>query len=224
MRQGRISQERRLPAWLKPLWQRFLRQAWFVHPGAHLRVSLSPNQSFTILETAAKPSVNRLHLRKVFSDGRRYFLRPQEKGFIMWTTNKVFWHHRRRTFPSAVLYGVFERIDEQTYVLTMRSHIRFFYGIQALFLPLFMTSMIVFMAWSIGLMLLLIVGLFALSWLSHRLTAQLEAYEMVFFIEKALEDFIPVVPLLEQQEQVIQMNGMPNFAEAWDEFYQQQRK
>ena len=172
----------------------FLRRAWYVHPGAHLRLTTTPSETYKVLEIAAKPSVKRLHLRNVFTQGRRYFIMPRDGGgFRMMTTNKIPWYPSR-TSASAVLTGDFEKIDDTTSRLTMKSRIRTFYMLQSLFMPSFMASMLIFMRWHLVLIAASIVTLYSLSWMAHRYNAALEAYEMIFFIEKALEDHIPEPP------------------------------
>jgi hypothetical protein len=197
-----------------------LKRVWYVHPGAYLRLKLSPSQTFKILEIAAKPSVERLHLRDVFSQGRRYFIYAKKGGsFRMVTTNKIPWYPRRRTSVSAVLNGDFEAIDETTTRLKLHSRIQIFYLLQSLFMPTFMTSMLVFMAWHVAIIIFCIGALYTLSWLGHRYNAALEAYEMVFFIEKALEDFIPAPPpVLASESTVADVVLESGFAKAWDKF------
>ncbi|MDQ7035313.1 MAG: hypothetical protein Q9P01_10905 [Anaerolineae bacterium] len=116
----------------------FWRRAWYVHPGAHLRVTISPSQIYKILETSAKPSAKHLHLRVVFARGRRYFIFPKDGGnFHMITTNKVPWFPRRTT-ASAVLFGDFEKIDDATTRLKMTSRIKIVYLLRSFLWPTFM--------------------------------------------------------------------------------------
>jgi len=208
------------PTWVSGLRHWFLKRTWYVHPGAHLRVSITPSQTFKVLETAAKPSIQRLHLRNVFARGRRYFIFPHTRsGFRMVTTHKVFWHPRRRTSASAVLIGHFEPIDADTTRLSVHSRIRTFYLLQVFLWPTFMTSMLVFMLWPVWLIGLCIGALYGLSWLAHRYNAALEAHEMIFFIEKALEDFIPEPPAtLPSKSSAADLILKRDFVEAWDKF------
>jgi hypothetical protein len=204
-------------------WQRLrqalLKRVWYVHPGAYLRVKLSPSQIFKILEIAAKPSVERLHLRDVFSRGRRYFIYAEKGGsFRMVTTNKIPWYPRR-TSASAILNGDFEPIDDTSTRLKLHSRIQIFYLLQSFVMPTFMASMLVFMPWRVAIIVLCIGALYGLSWLAHRYNAALEAYEMVFFIEKALEDFIPAPPPVLASESTVADVVIENgFAAAWDKF------
>lgn len=195
-----------------------LRRAWYVHPGAHLRVTISPSQTYKALEISAKPSVKHLQLRNVFVRGRRYFIFPRGGGFRMITTHKVPWFPRRTT-ASAVLFGDFEKIDDATTRLKMTSRIKIVYLLRSFLWPTFMTSMLVFMTWPVVIIALCIAALYGLSWVAHRYNAALEAYEMVFFIEKALEDFIPDPPsILPAQTTSADVIVESDFAQEWDKF------
>lgn len=202
------------------LWHWFLNRAWYVHPGAHLRLNISASETYRVLATAAKPSVKRLDLRAVFQRGRRYFIFPTAGGgFRMFTTHKIPWYPRRRTSASAVLYGDFERVDDTVTRLKIRSRIRTNYFLQIFLWPTFMASMLVFMAWPIAVIVFCIGALYWLSWLGHRYNAALEAYEMMFFIEKVLEDFASEpalrLPAATMTGDVVLEN---DFAEEWDKF------
>jgi hypothetical protein len=214
------------PRWWQGLRRRVLHHLWYVHQGKHLRLQLTPTQSYKVLETAAKPSVNRLHLRHVFAHGRRYFLRPTDDGgFKMRTTNKVAWYPKRRTTSATNLYGDFQRIDDNTTLLTLHSHMRLHYLVDVFLWPVFMASMLVFMTWGVPIISTLIIALFALSWWSHRFNAQLEAHEMVYFIEKALEDFAPTPPTLPSRQRGDVVIDVPaDFSAEWDKFYNEKRE
>lgn len=218
--------EEQPPSRWKRLWQGFLKRIWYVHPGAHLRLTIAPAQTFAILLTAAKPNINRLHLRDVFARGRRYFLYPREDGsFRMLTTHRVIWYPRRRSSASTVLNGAFEKIDDTTTRLTLRSRIQVLYLLDTLLWPTFITSMLIFMAWPLWLVIGCIVALYWLSWLVHRYTAALEAYEMIFFIEKALEEFIsePLLPL-PPPSAAGDLVMERDFAEVWDKFVEERQE
>lgn len=208
------------PDWVRGLRRWLLRRVWYVHPGIQLRLNISPSNAFKILETSARPSIQRLHLRNVFTHGRRYFISPRaNRGFRMLTTHKVFWHPRRRTSASAVLLGDFEEIDDATTRLTLHSRFRITYLLQVFLWPTFMTSMLVFMSWSVWLIGLCIAALYLFSWMGHRYNAALEAHEMVFFIEKALEDYISEPPeTLPSQSSAADLVVQRDFAQAWDKF------
>lgn len=224
----RIYRERKTPSGLRRLWQFLLRYTWRVHPGTHLRVLLSPSQAFKVLETAAKPSIDRLQLRNVFAHGRRYMIYPEpDGGFVMTTTNRVFWNRHRRTQPTAVLTGNFGKIDDTHTVVTLHSHTRILPVLRALFMPVFMTSMLVYMPWHPLILVIFIAALFGFSLLAQRFDSQLEAYEMVYFIEKAFEDFThePAPQLTSNNADVVinKADETPDFVSAWDKFYEEMR-
>lgn len=211
------------PQWQGLVWSWFLRHTYYVHPGEQLRITLSPAQAVNILQIAAKPSIERLHLRQLFAQGRRYFIEKREDGNItMRTVSNVFWLPRGKTYPTASLYGTFESLDDDTTLLRLRSRIRFWHVIRNFFWPLFMTSMLVYMSWHPVIIVGLIVTLFGLAWAISRLTAQIEAYEMVNFVEKALEDFEPEPPkrLQPSAADVVMGDTQRDFADAWDKFYE----
>jgi hypothetical protein len=182
----------RLRRWSRHLLDAILLRTWYVHPGAHLRVTVTGMHVYRLLDQAARPSIQRLHLRNLFSRGRRYFLRLDEDSiFSMTTTHKVPWYPRRRSTASAVLLVRIASIDDSHSWVIMRGRFRIAYLLDVFLWPTFMTSMLIYMRWSPALILVLIALLYGLSWIAHRYTAALEVHEMIFFIEKALEDYIP---------------------------------
>lgn len=208
----RPSLHKRLQNW-------FLNQFWYVNTGAHLRVTITPSHAYRLLKTAAKPSAKRLELRKLFAQGRRYFLQEttQSQGFRMMTTHKIRWQMRRRTRACAFLYAEFEAIDKDTYRMNLSSHIRVWYLIDMMLWPSFITSIIVYMWWPIWVIAILIIALFTLSWSAHRFNAALEVHEMVYFIETILEDYFPVLPpeLPAGKADIVYEDA---FAQAWEQY------
>lgn len=175
-----------------------LPQVWYVSPPGEILLYATPDACIEAMRTAAKPSVQRLHLSSIFAGGRRYHLDPVTQGFQMTTTNKVFWHPRRRTRPSAVLEGVFVPLEAGTLRLELDIRMRVMYLVDAFLLPLFMTSLLLFIPWPRVIVVAAVVALFVLSWLGHRYNAMLEADAMLWFIRKALAEFAnvqtPVLP------------------------------
>ncbi|MGB7341954.1 MAG: hypothetical protein WBC91_23860 [Phototrophicaceae bacterium] len=192
---SRIQMPDSTPSSFWRLWCWLMNHGWYVHETAHIQARLTPAQVYKILETAAKPSVNRLGLRKLFKSGRRYFIRARNDGsFQMMTTSRVWWHPKRRTQPTAILSAAFDQIDEQNHRLHLRSRIKLRYLLEQFFIPTFMTSIIIYLGWSPIFLMSAIVGLYGLSWTSHRLTAMIESHEITFFIETVLDDFAPEAP------------------------------
>lgn len=208
-----------IPSRRKQVWNCLLRYTWYVHIGAHLRLTIEPAHAYRILEISAKPSAKRLELRNFFVQGRRYFLQATSKqSFRMMTTHKIRWRMRRRTRATAMLYGEFTPIDKHTFRLTLSSRIRLWYLFDVFILPTFITSIIASIWWSAWLIAILVIALYMLSWLAHRFNAALEAHEMIFFIESILEDYFPETPpkLVASKADVIY--GEKAFAEAWEEY------
>ena len=205
-------------SWLRRMRGVLLRRIWYVHPGAHLHIHLSPEQITYALEVASVPSTQRLHLRNVFTRGRRYHIFPKGVDrFEMMTTNKVLWHPRRRTKPTTVLSGHYQRTGDAYTWLSLHSHIRLPYLLDTFLWPTFMTSMLVFMTWPVWSIACFIAALYGLSWIVHRFTAAIEDYEMVFFIEKALADYLPKLDsALPERTADVVVDG--EFNRVWEKF------
>lgn len=183
-------------------------------------VALRPADVLATLKTAAKPSVERLHLRELFASGRRYQMAlDRNADLLMQTTSKVGWHPRHRTIASATLRARLEYLGDGTTRLTLSSRMRVLVGLESLLMPAFMTSMLVYMPWDGLLLALLIAALFSLSWLGLRANAALEAQEMLFFIYKALEDQRPAEPLTLHESGHIVYDYAREFQTAWDKFH-----
>lgn len=173
----------------------FLNKTWYVHPGAHMRVTISPSHVYQLLKGAAKPSAKHLELRNLFMQGRRYFLQELDaETFRMMTTHKIRWQIHRRTRACAMLYAQFEAVDKDSFRMNLSSHIRLWYLIDMMLWPSFISSIIYYMWWPRWLVGTLILALFTLSWMAHRFNAALEAHEMIFFIETILDDYFPELP------------------------------
>jgi len=208
----RLSIRKRLQNW-------FLAKFWYVHPGAHLRVTITPSHTYRILKTAAKPSAKRLEYRKLFAQGRRYFLQEttEAQSFRMMTTHKIRWQMRRRTRSCALLNAEFETVDKDTFRIKLNSHIRIWYLVDMMIWPSFISSMIIYMWWPIWIITVLVLSLFTLSWLAHYFNAALEAHEMIYFIETILEDYFPILPpeLPAGKADIVYEDA---FGEAWEQY------
>lgn len=201
-------------------WRWLLRHVWYLHAPVHIMLNVSPSVALATLNTAAKPSVERLHLRNVFADGRRYFLQfSPPNGFTMRTTHKVSWHLRRRTTSVSVMTGQFVVLGETLTRLELSSHIVPFYLLDVFFLPTFMLTLIVGMPWGVPMIGALLCLLYGLSWIWHHSNAMLEAQEMLFFMDKALADYIPPPPQPLAEGAQIVVDDLPDFAQAWKKFY-----
>lgn len=204
------------------MWQKMLARVWYLHPQTTLIVALAPALAINVLATAAKPSTDRLQLRNVFAQGRRYFIQSDgTTRFRLMTTSKVAWHYQRRTQPVSVMSGLLTPLDSTTSRIELHSHVKAGYLVQFLFVPVFITSLIVYMPWGIVPIIGLSTILFVLSWLSHRYNAILEAQEMIFFVEKAFEEFMArPAPLSQGHANTLYQ---ADFTAQWERFYQQER-
>ncbi|MEO8609570.1 MAG: hypothetical protein ABI690_16885 [Chloroflexota bacterium] len=198
-----------------------LKQVWYVYPPVAVTVKASRMECLRALAMASKPDVKRLHLRNLFTDGRRYYVEQRKSGFRLTSNSTIPWRRRARTAVAAVIYAEFSDAGEGGTRILMRSRMRLFYLGEALLIPGFITSLLVYTPWSKALILALILTLFGLSWLSHRLTATLQATEMVYFVEKALEDIAPVdIPILGATTEPEYITQDRAFREQWSKFYE----
>lgn len=222
-----IPEMRDDPTWQRRVWDWVLQRVWYVHTPIHLAVHLSPSDCYKLLGTVARPSAQRLHHGPLFANGRRYHLRPRdERNFQLTTTNTQFWNRRHRTSPTALIYGQFHTDDAALTQLILQARVRInvVQIMRALFWPAFLTSMIVLMPWALWLRGGLVLLLFAVAWLTFRLTAMLEAHEMIFFIGKALEDHYPDPPgQLPSRSAEIIYEHQRDFGEIWAKFYERMR-
>lgn len=211
-----------------------LRALWRLTPPLTVAVGAAPDQCLHTLAIAARPSQERLHLRAVFTDGRRYYVRRQKTGFRLTSDTRQFWGSRRqRTRVASVVFGVLSVFEPGktaapsagegspiTFV-HLRARMSLPYSLSALLIPTFIGSIVFHTAWPTLIRALLIAALFALSWIGHRLDAAYQSNEMVFFVQKALEDLpraeIPLLPPATASGDVI-LNA--DFRAVWARFYQ----
>jgi hypothetical protein len=193
-----------------------------VNRTVYLAVSATPIECTQTLVNAARPSTQRLQHRNLFAEGRRYTLEASTDGFRMLSTSKLAWSQRRRTRPSATLTAAYTRIDPTITRLALNTQIRLGRLIEALFIPTFMTSILVYVAWPLPLVTFCIGALYAISILLTFYTAKIEANDMTYFIEKVLEEFEPADILqLASDAPFVQSEAASSreFAEAWEKFY-----
>jgi hypothetical protein len=207
---------------LRRLSNAVLGRVWFLHPTIQLRVALSPSITLQTIATAAQPSTKRLHLRNVFASGRRYYVFSNGgDGFVLTTNAKVSWRYSQRTGLTAMLYGDCA-YDGYTTTVSVRSRIKLTYLVNMLLLPTWMTALIIYMPWHPLVIVGCIIALYGLSWMGYRANAMLDAYEMLFFLEKAFEEHTPqAIPTLEAQGAQVLYNYRSDFTQAWDKFYEQ---
>jgi hypothetical protein len=198
-----------------------LKQVWYVYPPVALTIKASRIECLRALALASRPDAQRLHLRNLFTDGRRYYVEQRKSGFRLTSNSTIPWRRRTRTSVAAVIYAEFSDSGADATRILMRSRMRLFYLGEALLIPAFVTSLLVYTPWPRSLILALTLALFGLSWLSHRLTATLQATEMVYFVEKALEDIAPVeIPILGATTEPEYITQDRAFREQWSKFYE----
>lgn len=210
-------QGNRLRRWLRPLLG-----MWYVHPDVTLLVYAPPTVCLGILVTASKPSKDRLHLRDLFIHGRRYhFVEGSPEGFRMVTTSKIPWRRKDRTRSTATLTANFQVLDETLTQINVTARIRIWNMWGRLMMPIFFTPLFLFAIWqSPAIRLIETVAMYLLAWTSYRYSAAIDAHDMVYFIEKALEDFMPksVAELSAHVPHV--MDNREDFPDAWEKFYE----
>lgn len=201
--------------------QYLLPRTWYLHPPGEMLLQAPFEVCLEAMMTAAKPSMKRLHLSNIFAGGRRYHIDAKPGGFRIVTTHKVFWHHRRRTRPTAILNGRFQLIDDDQTQIELDIHMRIGYLLDFLLLPAFMASILIYMPWNSTLVAILIALLFTLSWLGHRYNAMMEAHAMIWFIKRSLAEFIPVQFAALESDTSNVLYDDRDFEEAWQKFYTQ---
>ncbi|MBC8170841.1 MAG: hypothetical protein H7X77_04195 [Anaerolineae bacterium] len=204
----------------KQRWRWLLGKLWFVHPPVFLLVNASPGICLQTMAVTARPSTERLHHRNLFASGRRYYLTARERGFRLTTTSKVSWSYRRRTRSAAVMQATFSVIHNDITRIQMESHISLTNLLEFSLLPTFMTSIIVYIPWwHPSVIVGCIIALYTLSWFGHRYNATLEANEMVFFVQKALEDLEPAVIMSLEAKNLDVVYEQRDFDAEWEKFY-----
>jgi hypothetical protein len=201
---------------------------WRLHPPALVVVQAAPAVIVQTLKAAARPSTERLHLRDLFRDGLRYHIEPLQNGFRITSTAREAHGGRRRTRVAAVLVGVFSSAAGEITFVRLQTRMNLPYFLSGLAIPAFITSIIIYMPWGRGTVLLLVALLFGLSLGARRLNAALQAAEMVYFVQKALEDLPqPEIMALEASHPEIVMAGggesvQTDFGAQWQKFYRRQ--
>jgi len=206
---------RRLPAWLR-------NRVWSVHQERVLLVRATPAVCLHTLAQAARPSTKRLHLRNLFLDGRRYYLTPSEDGFQMRSTTRVPWRRRRRGRVASILEGSCSEMTEGVTRIDLRAHIAPLFLLDVFVLPGWMSLLLIFgpLPAPVGVASSLLV--LALSWAWHWYSAVLQATEMFYFVQVALDD-LPAAAVHELP------NGGDNviyadFQQEWQKFYDEHRR
>ncbi len=189
-----------------------------VNAPAYLTVGASLDDCLKTLALATRPSLDRLHLRNLFTDGRRYFLRLEGKQFQIKTNQKILWSRRGRTRHAAVLIGTCNAVGEAQTRIELHCRMRLLYFLDIFLIPAFMFSVMIFAPWRPWLIAALGLSLLALSWVWHRSNARLQALEMIFFVHKSLEEIgVVELPGLGAQSPDVILDGR-SFQQEWTRF------
>lgn len=207
--------------WLARFWQRIAARIWYVHPPIILIIKTTPARCVHSLATATRPRTQRLDLSSLYIEGRRYQLHPHRGGFALTTTSKILWRYRRRTSSAAVLKANLSEIDGETTRIRLHANIKLLYLLDVFLIPAFMTSIVLFIPWPPLVIGVALGALYLLSWFGHRLNAMLEANEMIFFVQKVLEDFVPAEALSLSAGTAGVIYDRRDFDEAWEKFYRE---
>jgi hypothetical protein len=202
----------RLRAW-------FVSHVWYIQPERVLLVKATPDQCMHTLARAARPSTERLHLRNLFSDGRRYYLKPTDTGFQLNSTSRIPWRRGRGRIAS-VLLGNCSEIDAGVTRIDLRARMTFTHFADVFLLPGWMGLLLISGPLPLPLGVGLSVVLLALSWIWHWYAAVLQATEMTYFVQVALDDLpAATIPELRSSDNVIHAE----FQQQWQKFYEQHK-
>jgi hypothetical protein len=202
--------------------QRIYSRVWSLHPPVLLIVHASRGKTLEILALAAKPSQQRLHLRDLFLQGRRYYISPHRDGLRVQCNSRYLWGGRRRTPFTAELIGALSPVTDDITSVRLRVRTVWFHVLRGLFIPAWMSAIVVSIhVYPIEFRVMLVTALFILSILGHRFSAALQASHLIFFVQKALEDLPPVeVPQLAAAgSTVINQPRREAFRSEWEKFY-----
>jgi len=205
---------------IRQLRQWLLDRIWYAHPPQVVLVRATPAECIQTLATATKPSTARLHLRNLFAEGRRYYFQPDEAGFRMKSTTPVPWR-RRRSRSASVLHGTCDELTEGVTHVEMQVRMTAAFFLDVFLLPTWMSLLLITGPLSlpvgIGASLLILV----LSWIWHRYTAMIQALDMIYFVQVALNDLPEYIP--EQLPQSADDNVIyADFEQQWRKFYEDQ--
>ncbi len=188
-----------------------------------LVVRADPNESLHTLVEASRPSAERLHLRNLFMEGRRYYVQPRPNGFRLTSDTHQFWGSRRqRTGVAAAVFGEISTLEGDDSITSIRLTTRVHapYILSAFLIPAFIGSIIASLPWETPIRITLIVTLFLLSWFGHWVNAALQASEMIYFVRCALEHFPPVeIGTLTASVPHVVNKPREDFRTEWQKFY-----
>lgn len=202
---------------------RGLRGLWSILDPVVINVDAPPDVVLRMLDSAAHPSIERLHLREVFVEGRRYFMQATDSGFRMVTTSKTLLNRTRRTEASAVLTATLASAGDGKTSIAVRARLRPVSFLYTFWMPVIMIYLLLPVPWPRVLAVGIIVAIFGFAWGTLHYGAALEANEMVFFIRKTFENLPKFTPgVLSASSADMTVNGS-DFEVLWDKFVREHK-
>jgi hypothetical protein len=217
---------------------------WYTQAPTSLSVHIGPSECAAILAQATKPSIERLHLRDLFTEERKYKIGLMPDHLLMTCTTRTRFS-RVRLPPRAILRCTFSSLGlydgRPATQLTLHTHSTVGGLLDVIALPLLMGALLIvpwfqpsvvsvrlplvaglllfnwlvsiaqerllgvknwlffflligpisfvtaFRPWDAGLVAALVLTLLALCWGIHWAEARLQAADMIYFVQRALE-------------------------------------
>jgi hypothetical protein len=205
---------------------------WYIHPPVVIAVRATRTACMQTLTAAARPSQERLHLRNLFQHGQRYAIYPNADGFQLTTQSRIPWARSRRSPIAAVLIANLTQASDELTFVRLRARMSIPYLMTMLIVPAWISVIMLAYPWWLSnlrlgrlMVAIAITALFGLAWLERRFNAMLQASDMVYFVQKALEDLpAAAVPLLaERGPDLVQSATRRDFRAEWEKFYQEHK-
>lgn len=193
-----------------------------IHAPVVLLVGAGRETCLASLGAAARPSTERLHLRELFRDGRRYHLAPTVAGFRLYTDARRWGSGAGRTSAAATLdveLAVMGSAAAPVTLLRLRARMRLAHMLAALAFPAFVALLVLASPVDARWKPLLAGGLIGLSLLVQRFEAAYQAHVMVEFVRKALDGLPRAESLQIDAGRGPVIDGDAGFSQAWDRFY-----
>lgn len=198
-----------------------------LHPPVVLYVHAPPLVCLETLAKAARPHVDRLHLRDLYTEGRRYYVRPVREGFQLTSDSRLLWGGRRARTPfAATLYGSLAPVGDDITCIRLHAGTNWWFILRSLLVPAWMSGIAILMPWPLPVVLLVVALLFGLSLVGNRMNAALQATDLVYFVQTALAD-LPAASLAELAApgpEVVTPNTRRDFREQWQKFYEEHQE
>jgi len=200
-----------------------------LQPPITLVIGAKPAVVLRDLTAAARPSAERLHLRDLFAEGRRYYVQSTLGAdglhFRLTSDTRTPGRGRRRGHRAAIIHGTLSGpACAPLTLIQLRARMFAWHWLRAALFPLLLASIVIGVGWwPIGVRLGVIMAVALVSWLAHRADAALQAAAMSQFVHKALDHLPPPTqPALEDVRPEVIDPAARDFSAAWERFYQQQ--